>query len=76
MNRWTDVGGDHRGWPEMMGLPGWVLTGGPVSVRIKRITSVQFNKAACIITVQFTSWREIESLRTGARIVGEKGGGR
>lgn len=28
---------------------------------------VQFNKAACIITVQFTSWGEIESLRNGGR---------
>ena len=53
----------------MMGLHGWVLKGRPVAVRIKGIIPVQFNKAACIITAQFTSWREIESLRTGPRTV-------
>lgn len=50
--------------------------GRPVSVCIKGIIPVQFNKAACIITVQFINRREIESLRTGARTVREREGGR
>lgn len=49
------------------GLPGWVFKGTPVSVGIKGIIPVQFNKAACIITVPFTSWKEIESLRSRQR---------
>ena len=43
------------------------FNGRPVSVRIKGIIPIQFNKAACIITVHFTSWKEMESLRTRVR---------
>lgn len=65
MNGRTDVGGHHR--LDMMGLPGWVLKGRPASLRTEGIIHVQSNKVWCIITVQFSSWKEIESFRREQR---------
>lgn len=74
MNRRTDVGGHHR--LDMTGLPGWILKGRPASLCTEGIIHVQSNKVWCIITVQFSSWTEIESFRTGTRAAREREGGR